>query len=156
MYSINLIAEYIIWLYQQANEKITNMQLQKLCYYAQAWYLANYHKALFDEDFEAWIYGPVCHELYKKYKTFGKECIEIDIDPKEFNVISQDDKEFLNQVVGVYNKFSAIELMTMSHDEIPWKNARKGCAADEQCFNTISKKDIEQYFSEQINEKSEN
>jgi len=151
MYSIHLIAKYIIWLHPKADEKITNMQLQKLCYYSQAWYLANYHKTLFQENFQAWVYGPVCHELYKKYKNFGKECIEIKSVPEEFNSILEDDKDYLDQVIGVYNKFSAIDLMVMSHDEDPWKNARKGYATDEQCFNIISKKDIEQFFSNKIN-----
>ncbi|MCI0514025.1 DUF4065 domain-containing protein [candidate division KSB1 bacterium] len=156
MYSIDLIAKYIIWLYKIANEKITNMQLQKLCYYVQAWYLANYHRPFFKADFEAWIYGPVCHELYRIYKKFGKECIEVDIDQNEFNLISKEDQEYITQVIGIYNKFSAIELMIMTHDEAPWKNARNGLAADEQCFNIIPQQVIEQFFSERINEKSKN
>ncbi len=156
MYSIELIAKYIIWLYQQAAEKITNLLLQKMCYYAQAWHLANFHKPLFEEDFEAWIYGPVCHQLYRAYRKFGKDGIEISIDQNELTQISEDDKQYLKEVVAAYSKFSAIELMLMSHEEAPWQNARKGIAADQQCFNVISKEEIEQYFSRQINGKGKN
>jgi uncharacterized phage-associated protein len=156
MYSIELIAKYIIWLYQQAAERITNLLLQKMCYYAQAWYLANFHKPLLEEDFQAWIYGPVCPQLYKTYKEFGKDGIEIAIDPKELCQISEDDKRYLQDVVAAYSKFSAIELMLMSHEEDPWMNARKGLAADQQCFNVIPKEEIEHYFSERINGESKN
>lgn len=154
MYNIDLIAKYIIWLYQQAGEKITNLSLQKMCYYAQAWYLGNFHKQLFDEDFQAWIYGPVCQQLYKTYKAFGKEGIDISINQNEIGKLSDDDKQYLNELVSAYSKFSAIELMLMSHAEQPWKDARDGCAADQQCSTVISKKEIEKYYSSLIDGKS--
>jgi uncharacterized phage-associated protein len=152
MYNIKLIAKYIIWLFYQADESITNMKLQKLCYFAQAWYLGNYHKPLFQEDFQAWVYGPVCPKLYRQYKKFGKNEIDSTIDIAQFNVISEDDKEYLNDVTGIYDNFSAIELMLMSHEDKPWLIARKDCTIDEPCYNIINKNDIEEYYMQLVND----
>ncbi|WP_336507207.1 Panacea domain-containing protein [Paenibacillus larvae] len=40
-------------------ESMTPKKLQKLCYYAYSFYLAIYEKKLFDDNFEAWVHGPV-------------------------------------------------------------------------------------------------
>jgi uncharacterized phage-associated protein len=40
-----------------AKEKMTHKKLQKLCYYAQAWHLANHGQPMMPNRFEAWIHG---------------------------------------------------------------------------------------------------
>lgn len=62
------VADYFIWLANDSGSFISNLKLQKLVYYAQAWYLAIYGQSLFDEDFEAWVHGPIIPSLYQKYK----------------------------------------------------------------------------------------
>lgn len=53
-------------------ESLTPMKLQKLCYYAQGIYMATQDgEPLFEEDFEAWTYGPVIPALYDEYKEYG-------------------------------------------------------------------------------------
>ena len=42
-----------------SGEAITQLKLQKLVYYADAWFLANFDEPLIKEDFEAWAHGPV-------------------------------------------------------------------------------------------------
>jgi uncharacterized phage-associated protein len=37
---------------------------------------------LFEEDFEAWIHGPVIPKLYHHYKEFGWRPIMKDVDPR--------------------------------------------------------------------------
>ena len=51
-------------------KSFTHKQLQKLCYYAQAWHLALLNRPLFDEEFQAWIHGPVCPTLYAHYVDY--------------------------------------------------------------------------------------
>ena len=46
-------------IYRDCGDAITPLKLQKLLYFAQGNYLAKYNMPLFDEDFEAWIHGPV-------------------------------------------------------------------------------------------------
>ena len=56
---------------------ITNLKLQKLLYYAQAWHLAHFGSPLFSDDIEAWQYGPVIKSIYQKYSKFGNQPIKV-------------------------------------------------------------------------------
>ena len=52
------VAEYFLLLVDDdAGDVMTNLRLQKLVYYAQAWRLAILDEALFEDDFEAWVHG---------------------------------------------------------------------------------------------------
>ncbi|WP_298958130.1 type II toxin-antitoxin system antitoxin SocA domain-containing protein [uncultured Methylobacterium sp.] len=54
----------------------TNLQLQKLLYLAQMIYMGrNAGSRLVDANFEAWDYGPVEPNLYKKVRMFGSRPI---------------------------------------------------------------------------------
>ena len=54
------VAKYIL----EQLGPLSTMKLQKLCYYAQAWSLAWDEEPLFPHEFEAWVNGPVCRELF--------------------------------------------------------------------------------------------
>ena len=57
-------------------EFVTNMKLQKLLYYMQGFHLAWFDTPLFDEEIEAWMYGPVVPSVFETYKHEGKRGIE--------------------------------------------------------------------------------
>ena len=42
---------------------MSHLKLQKILFYCQAYHLAYFDKALFNEDFEAWVHGPVCRDV---------------------------------------------------------------------------------------------
>ena len=89
-----------------SKEKMTHKKLQKLCYYAQAWSYAICPEPISDAKFEAWVHGPVCHELYNKYKSYGFDYI-----PQkelETNVFNSDEESFLE----VSGKHTEIYLRT--------------------------------------------
>lgn len=54
---------------------IDPMKLQKLLYYAHAWWLAGTDEGLFPEDIEAWPWGPVVRDIYTQFSDFGHEPI---------------------------------------------------------------------------------
>ena len=61
------------WFYKnnpqvKSNDKNGNIVIQKLCYYAQAMYLAVYEEPLFNEKILAWENGPVIEKVYKIYR----------------------------------------------------------------------------------------
>lgn len=60
---------------KSAESLITPLKLQKLLYYAQAWSLVFRGKALFYEDIEAWVHGPVIPLVYQRYKHHGYNLI---------------------------------------------------------------------------------
>jgi len=66
------VAEYFLLLVDEdAGDIMTNLRLQKLVYYAQAWHLAILDEELFEDDCEAWVHGPVIYGLYKTYEGFN-------------------------------------------------------------------------------------
>ena len=51
------VAKYIIAFANYTGDVITNLKLQKLLYYAQAWFMVNNGgRKLFKEDIEVWEY----------------------------------------------------------------------------------------------------
>ena len=147
----NEVAEFFLAKANSVGEPITNLKLQKLVYYAQAWFLANNHEPLFREDFEAWVHGPVQPDLYHKHKERGSAPIitnlKLEIVINKFN---SETLEFLNEVVSVYMQCGAYQLELMTHKEKPWIEARGECEPDEKCDTIISKKTIEEYYASQI------
>lgn len=62
---------------------LTQMQLQKLVYFAHGWNLALNGEPLVTEPPEAWTYGPVFPDLYDHTKYFGKGAIGRTITPDD-------------------------------------------------------------------------
>lgn len=54
---------------------ISNLQMQKMLYFAHMFFLGRTGEPLVDENFEAWNYGPVLPSLYKKVRFFGSDNI---------------------------------------------------------------------------------
>ena len=114
------VANYFLSLVDDnAGELISNLKMQKLVYYAQAYYLAINDAPLFNEEIEAWMHGPVIPDLYHLYKSYGDLAI-----PKpeniEFTRYSEDVKDFLNDIYRVFGQFSAWKLRNMTHSEAPF------------------------------------
>jgi len=146
------IADYFIWLANETGSYLSNLKLQKLVYYAQAWYLAIYEQPLFDEDFEAWIHGPVIPALYQKYKSFGWKPILKDIEPPPF---SQEIQDFLKELTEVYFGSDAFELEQMTHREDPWIKARGNLPLDVPSNAIISKESMRNYYKNRAESEEE-
>ena len=48
-------------------ELMSNLKLQKMLYYEQGFHLAKFNTPLFDEEIEAWMYGPVVPAVYNHF-----------------------------------------------------------------------------------------
>ena len=127
----------------------TFMNIQRLCYYAQAWSLAWDNDALFEEDFEAWSSGPVCPELYNIFDL-----------PKDLNVntnkpkpyisgysFSKDEKETLDVIIKVYSNKEPHWLSELIRKERPWLETRGDLPLKESSNTIISKEMMLEYYS---------
>ena len=118
------VALFFIDLFNKDNRFIiTNLKLNKLLYFAQGWYLSKYNMPLFDEPIEAWDFGPVVPSVYQVYKPFGRNHIMIDRNEDSFDEskVSVEQLELLIDVYNNYSKYSANELVDMTHVErSPW------------------------------------
>lgn len=147
MKDIREIAQYFL-----CKSPMSHKKLQKLCYYAQAWYLANYGDALMPNRFEAWVHGPVSPDLYFQYRDWGWADIpKRDVVPE----FTSCEKDVLDKVYNVYGSYTADELEAISHREMPWQKARRGSSPSDYSRNPISMNDMRDYYGERINKKYE-
>lgn len=65
------VANYIINCGNELNKPVSNLQLQKIMYFAQGEFLAKYDQPLIDGQFSRWQYGPVLREVYSIFKYNG-------------------------------------------------------------------------------------
>lgn len=125
-------------------ELMSNMKLQKMLYYEQGFHLAVFDTPLFEEDIEAWMYGPVVPAVYEVYKDYGYN----GIDPGKVEEVSLSDREqaLFDEVYKVYGAYSAIGLMNMTHRESPWANTPAGVGS------VISRDKMVEFFRTRIND----
>ena len=65
------VAKYIINKCTSDGKLITNLQLQKILYYVQMYFLKNQKRAIFSDEIEAWQFGPVIREVYDYFCGSG-------------------------------------------------------------------------------------
>lgn len=141
------IADAIISISHEHSSEITNLKLQKLLYYAQAWYIVFNDRPLFGENIEAWVHGPVVAGVFGDFKHFRWSPINMPGSPTN----SMEINEHLNEVWRAYGKYGATELERMAHAESPWREARGGLPPDEPSRNIISHASIKEYYSSLLN-----
>lgn len=121
-YTAGDVAKYALASVDAEENDISNLKLQKLCYYAQGLVSAMRGKRLFWERVVAWDHGPVIQELYHTYKQYGSQPIPV-VDDFDFGIFDAADRRALDDVLGHYGQFSAWRLRNMTHDEKPWAEA---------------------------------
>jgi uncharacterized phage-associated protein len=144
VFSPEKTADFLLIDCRDRGDVLTNLKLQKLLYYAQAWYLALHQKPLFDEDFEAWVHGPVLPSQYRRFKEFEWKPILREIPP-----LKPDDPVILShltEIVDVFGSETAVALEMMTHNELPWKSARSGIPLDQPSSSVISKESMQSYY----------
>lgn len=130
-----------------SGDSITHLKLQKLVYYAQAWYLANFNMPLFEEDLEAWAHGPVAPSLWHKYKDRRWAALDAPTTPPN---LTPDQTNFLKAVMDVYGKFEAKFLEELTHREAPWKTTRGKLPPYEKCDKLIPKELMRDFYGKKI------
>ena len=141
------IAKYFIASFQRKREPISNLKLQKLLYYAQAWHLALYGTPIFSENIEAWVHGPVVRSVFREYKQSGWNPLFAE---GHSNISSEQVKYHLKEVIRAYGKFDAVALERMTHGESPWRDARGNLAPDEPSNRVITNEAMEKFYSAKL------
>lgn len=131
---------------RDAGDAVTHLKLQKLIYYVEAWFLANFNRPLFNESAQAWAHGPVYRSVYDKYKGSNWEAL-----PKERVVrLDPDLGRFVDAVVKEYGQFSAKRLERITHAEDPWKVTRGNLPPEARCENPIDKLFVRNYYAKRL------
>ncbi|MDF1515442.1 MAG: DUF4065 domain-containing protein [Anaerolineae bacterium] len=127
---------------------MTAMKLHKLLYYAQAWSLVWDDQPLFPEEIQAWTNGPVAPRLYAVHKGRYK------VDTVTFLGYGNDrnltalERDTINAVLAMYGKKSPEYLSALTHEEAPWRQARKGLPEKARGDQVISLESMEQYYAQ--------
>lgn len=140
-----------------SRDEMSPKKLQKLLYYAYSWFLTLENESseelenrLFEEEFEAWVHGPVIYSVYDHFRHLGYHAI-----PKfegETPTFDEDTEDVLEQVWEVYGHYTGNQLESITHQESPWLNARKGYSPLDRCNVAISDKDIFECYVKRLEE----
>lgn len=126
------VANYIIKLanaeidpdFDNNTEWITHLKLQKILYFVQATFLATKWEKAFEEKIMAWSYWPVIREIYNKYRDVGRSFLSVDTNFNE-NIFSDEDKELLQKIRRSFGRYSATQLVSMTHSHSPRKHSKQ-------------------------------
>ncbi|WP_033916605.1 Panacea domain-containing protein [Campylobacter sputorum] len=126
-------------------EYTSRLKLLKLLYYVQGYHLAMFNAPLFNDKIEAWLHGPVIPEVWKWAKNYGDEQMQNEALSKEqienLNLHPQQIK-LIEEVLDIYNKYSAYGLRDKTHTEIPWLESY-----EKDKNNEITQKSLKNFFS---------
>lgn len=141
-YNYQDVANYIIEYCDDQNYSLTNLRLQKLMYFVQAFAYSKIGRYAISDDFEAWAYGPVIPDLYREYSHNGSAQIKSDQIKEHYDAKVRYDKEkkgfhfnFINskridinlqkvvkEVIETFADKNDFYLVRLSHEIGPWKN----------------------------------
>jgi len=124
MYSALSVAQTFLDLAREEGKPMTNMQLQKLVFFAHGVSLAGLDQPLIDGDIKAWNFGPVIPKLYNKLKKYGLSEITEDLMGPHDEQRPDNDPSAMRAIKAVWNtykNYDAWELSELSHRQgSPW------------------------------------
>src|ERR1700684_750885 len=102
---------------------ISPLRLQKFLYYCQGWSLGLLGRPLFRQQLEAWTNGPVVVEVYERFKG-TRDGITPQRAGEPTQLLSGVEIKLVEMVWQEYSRFTPAQLVHMTHDEPPWREAR--------------------------------
>ena len=120
----HVVAEQILWLRGEMEQKTTPFQLQKLIYIAHGWMLGEQERPLVSDEVRAWEYGPVFLEVYHRYKKFGGSPIT-EPTANRAHFLTDGQRRMIDKVVREYNLPFADLYSIVHHESTPWSKIWK-------------------------------
>lgn len=150
------VAEYIVGCLRYHGDDISNLKLQKLLYYCQAWHLALHGELLFPERIKAWVHGPVVPQVFHYYKDdlHARDWTELP-NPTNPPRLPLAAIEHINSVLETYGTFSAYHLERLTHQEEPWLAARGNTPPSEPSEAEILPEIMMQYYRKMADEQTQ-
>jgi uncharacterized phage-associated protein len=140
MASVFDVATYIL----EVRGEMSAMKLQKLVYYSQAWHIAWTDEALFNERIEAWADGPVSPDLWQLHRGAFRVA---SLGRGRSDRLTDDQRDSIDKVVAFYGDKSPQWLSDLTHEEDPWRLARKGLPDRAPSNAEITHKAMSDYYA---------
>ncbi len=157
------VANYFIQKSFDSGIPLTPMKLIKLVYIAHGWHRGYFSQNLINDAVEAWRYGPVIPDLYRKVKWWGRHHIDA---PIEGYGVAGDWQNpppnphttaLLDRVWDSYAGHDGITLSTMTHQfDTPWDQIWRRDGGSEYRGAIIPNELIEQHYRQKIEDASRN
>ena len=152
---VNKVADLIGSRFVTSGNSLSVLKLHKLLYYVEAWHLVFFNTMLFDEDFEAWVHGPVCRKIFNRFKS--SKFMYSPITSDDLSLVQASDIQnyqdviyHIENVLNTYGNLTGPQLEELTHMEEPWRKARGNLAPNQPCENIISKEFMRNYYKQQL------
>jgi uncharacterized phage-associated protein len=125
--TIRAATDYLIDLSCQHKKPLTPLEVQKMLYFLEGLHLALVDAPLFDENFEAWQFGPALPSVWRRFKSFGPNTISPNVvDTKAKESLSDPVLRLIEFVYTLYSKFDPPSLVGLTHlPGTPWDDVRR-------------------------------
>lgn len=144
-YASQSIANAFLAKAREKGTALTNMQVQKLVYFAHGFNLALRDEPLISDEIKAWNFGPVIPPLYNDLKCYGNGVVQAPIEPEKFPVPPAADlftSGLVSKIFDLYGHVSGTRLSAATHKEgSPWETVYKQAK-----FSAIPNDLIKSYF----------
>lgn len=135
-YNVLDVSQYVIKYSNERDYGISNLKLQKILYFIQAYFLIEKNEPCFDNKIEAWGFGPVIPDAYDKYRQYANSDIPTEdyfvIDENNIwnskrvkyqDIIADADKKLINKVVNKFANCSLSYCTALTQNQSPWIDA---------------------------------
>lgn len=145
------VANYFIKRAGRERKWVDPMQLQKLVFYAQCWYIAEHGCCLFDDPVEAWTWGPAVRNVWKAYSG-SRPIVDDDV---YLDDLDNEAIDVIESVWCAYGHLSGPALSRLTHREGgAWRRARKGAPDNAKSDKVITPNAMRLEVSEVISKKN--
>lgn len=133
------VANLVIDVASNDDRPVTDLQLQKILFFLQGFFLNNYNSPLINGNFSKWQFGPVEHEVYNEFRANGSSPIKSMAlswnfdsqgnfsisDPKKLTREDLKDDRIFEETIDFIKKLIKIDpwrLVDLTHNHYSWKN----------------------------------
>lgn len=152
------VANYFIQKSFDTGIPLSQMKLLKLVYIAHGWHRGYFGQNLINDAVQAWQYGPVIPDLYRKISAYGRNAVDAPIygygmagdganpPPNPQTML------LLDNVWNAYASYSAGQLSSITHQPgTPWDTIWNREGGSTYAGAIIPNQLIEQYYQQKIN-----
>lgn len=138
------VANFFIDLTKDDPEDVmTNLRVNKLLYFAQGWSLVRNSEPLFEDEIQAWKYGPVVPAVYRTFSEHGHNRIATVRGEYSPDLFSSEQLELLLDIAREYGQYTSSALVGITHRAgTPWKKVYT-----EGKNNPITQESMRGYFA---------
>ncbi|AZQ44102.1 Panacea domain-containing protein [Nonlabens ponticola] len=138
---------------------MSHLKIQKILFYIQAYHLAYFDVPIIEDEFQAWVHGPVSRKIYNSARDLSILHTELkfvldegELDPAIIvnDTLTASQMEVVNDVIDELKELSGLQLENMTHSEEPWIYARRGYDAGQRCEVVIPNECIRDYYKSQV------